>query len=186
MQEKKMHMTSKRKTQSFNPAVLPMEYLPRLPYASDDKHARHYLIPGKVFAAAHPFAISTIVGSSVALCLWDSAHGIGGASHFMLPEGPEEGENATRYANAANPTLLQRMLEVGAERKTLQARIFGGSLPTVTFGNTGDSVGDRNVQAVTSFLHMNGIRLFQSEVGGTHGRKLVFHTDDGRAWWEQL
>ena len=181
-----MHMTSKRKTQTFNPAVLPMEYLPRLPYASDDKHARRYLIPGKVFAAAHPFALSTIVGSSVALCLWDSAHGIGGANHFMLPEGPEEGENATRYANLANPTLLRRMLELGAERKTLQARIFGGSLPTVTFGNTGDSVGDRNVQAVTSFLHMNGIRLFQSEVGGTHGRKLVFHTDDGRAWWEQL
>jgi len=181
-----MHMTFKPKTQSFNPAVLPMEYLPRLPYAFDDKHARHYLIPGKIFAAAHPFAISTIVGSSVALCMWDSVHSIGGANHFMLPDGPEKGETATRYANVANPTLLQRMLELGAERKTLQARIFGGSLPTVTFGNTGDSVGDRNVQAVTSFLHMNGIRIIQTEVGGTHGRKLVFHTDDGRAWWEQL
>jgi chemotaxis receptor (MCP) glutamine deamidase CheD len=33
---------------------------------------------------------------------------------------------------------------------------------------------------------MNGIRLVHSEVGGTHGRKLVFHTDDGQAWSEQL
>ncbi|MGO9088568.1 MAG: chemotaxis protein CheD [Candidatus Sulfotelmatobacter sp.] len=173
-----------RKTQSFNPAVLPVEYRPRIPYASDEKHARHYLIPGKVFAAAHAFAISTIVGSSVALCLWDSDRRIGGASHFMLPEGPEE--NATLYANVANPTLLQRMLALGAERKTLEARIFGGSQPTVTFGNRGDSVGDRNVQATISFLTTNGIRLIQSEVGGTHGRKVVFHTDDGRAWWEQL
>jgi chemotaxis protein CheD len=179
-------MNFKSKTQSFNPAVLPMEYLPRIPYASDDKHARHYLIPGKIFAAAQPFAISTIVGSSVALCLWDSGRRIGGANHFMLPEGPEESETATRYANVANPTLLQRMLELGAERKTLEARIFGGSQPTVTFGNTGDSVGDRNVQAVTTFLNMNGIRLIQNEVGGTHGRKLVFHTDDGRVWWERL
>lgn len=177
-------MIFKRKTQSFNPAVLPMEYLPRIQYASDDKHARHYLIPGKIFAAAQPFAISTIVGSSVALCLWDSDRRIGGASHFMLPEGPEE--NGTRYANVANPTLLRRMLELGAERKTLQARIFGGSLPMVTFGNTGDSVGDRNVQVTTAFLNMQGIRLIQREVGGTRGRKLVFHTDDGRAWWEQL
>ena len=179
-------MTYNRKTQSFNPAVLPMEYLPRIPSAFDDKHARHYLIPGRIFATAQPFAISTIVGSGVALCLWDSDRGIGGANHFMLPEGPEESENATRYANVANPALLQRMLKLGAECTTLQARIFGGSLPTVTFGNTGDSVGDRNVQAVTSFLHMNGIRIIQTEVGGTHGRKLVFHTDDGRAWWEQL
>ena len=47
-------MTFKRKTQSFKLAILPvppMEYLPRVSYASDDKHARHYLIPGKIFAA---------------------------------------------------------------------------------------------------------------------------------------
>lgn len=180
-------MTFRRKTQDSKLGVLPvlpMEYRPRISYASDDKHARHYLIPGKVFAAAQPFAISTIVGSSVALCLWDSDRRIGGVSHFMLPEGPEK--NATRYANVANPTLLQRMLELGAECKTLQARIFGGSQPTVTFGNTGDSLGDRNVQATISFLTTNGIQLVQSEVGGTRGRKLVFHTDDGRTWWEEL
>jgi chemotaxis protein CheD len=179
-------MNFKLKTQSFNPAVLPMEYLPRIDYAFDEKHARHYLVPGKIFAAAHPFAITVIVGSSVALCLWDSARGIGGANHFILPEGPEEDGNATRYANVANPTLLHRMLELGAEHKTLEARIFGGSQPTVSFGNTGDSVGDRNVHATISFLTTNGIRLIQSEVGDTHGRKVVFHTDDGHAWWEQL
>ena len=177
-------MTFGKKTQNSKLAVLPMEYRPRISHASDDKHARHYLIPGKVFAAAHPLAISTIVGSSVALCLWDSDRRIGGVSHFLLPEGPEA--NANRYANVANPALLQRMLELGAQRKTLEASIFGGSRPTVTFGNSGDSVGEFNVQATISFLTTNDIRLTQSEVGGTQGRKLVFHTDDGRAWWEQL
>jgi chemotaxis protein CheD len=179
-------MNLKPKIQVFNPAVLPLEYLPRVLGASDDKHTRHYLIPGKIFAAAQPFAISTILGSSVALCLWDSAHRIGGANHFMLPDGPEDGENATRYANVANPALLRRMLDLGAELKTLEARIFGGSLPPVTFGNGGDRLGDRNVQVATHFLNMSGIRLVQSEVGGTRGRKLVFHTDDGRAWSDQL
>jgi chemotaxis protein CheD len=179
-------MTFKPKMQSFNPAVLPMEYLPRILNASDDKHARHYLIPGKIFAAAQPFAISTIVGSGVALCLWDSAHRIGGANHFMLPEGPEDSENATRYANVANPALLQRVLDLGADRKSLEARIFGGSLPSVTFGNGGDRLGDRNVQVATHFLNMSGIRLVQTEVGGTRGRKLVFHTDDGHAWSDQI
>jgi chemotaxis protein CheD len=179
-------MNFKQKTPSFNPAVLPMEYLPRVLDASDDKHARHYLIPGKIFAAAQPFAISTIVGSGVALCLWDSERAIGGANHFILPEGPEDSANASRYANVANPALLQRMFDLGAQRNSLEARIFGGSLPAVTFSSGGDCVGDRNVHVVTHFLKMNSIRLVQSEVGGTHGRKLVFHTDDGRAWAEQL
>ena len=179
-------MNLKPKIQTFNPAVLPLEYLPRILGASDDKHTRLYLIPGKIFAAAQPFAISTILGSSVALCLWDSAHRIGGANHILLPDGPEDGENATRYANVANPALLRRMLDLGAELKTLEARIFGGSLPPVTFGNGGDRLGERNVQVATHFLNLSGIRLVQSEVGGTRGRKLVFHTDDGRAWSDQL
>ena len=178
-------MTFKPKM-NFNPAVLPMEYRPSIPHVSDDKHTRHYLIPGKIFAAAQPFAISTILGSGVALCLWDSALGIGGANHYMLPEGPEDSENATRYANVANPALLKRMLQLGAEIKTLEAKIFGGSLANVTFGNEKDHLGDLNVKAVTHFLNMEGIRLVQSDVGGTRGRKLIFNTDDGRAWTERL
>jgi len=179
-------MNSKPKTQAFNPAVLPMEYLPRIPYAFDDKHTRHYLIPGKIFVAAQPFAISTILGSGVALCLWDSARGIGGANHFMLPEGPETSDSAARYANVANPALLQRMLGLGAEINTLEAKLFGGSLPNVSFGAENDRLGERNVQAVTHFLNMKGIRVAHSEVGGTKGRKLIFHTDDGRTWSEPL
>jgi len=179
-------MSFNQKTNSFSPAVLPMECLTRNVGVSDDKHGRYYLIPGTIFAAAQPFAISTIVGSGVVLCLWDSAHAVGGANHFMLPEGPEGSEHATRYANVANPALLQRMLDLGAERETLAARIFGGSLPQLTFGNDGKSLGERNVQVATHFLNRSGIRLVQSEVGGTRGRKLVFHTDDGRAWAEQL
>lgn len=179
-------MTTKPKMQSFNPAVLPMEYLPRIPYASDDKHTRHYLIPGKLFAAAQPFAITTILGSGVALCLWDSERNIGGANHVMLAAGPDDGDNLTRYANVANPMLLQRMLSLGAEIKTLEAKIFGGSLPNVSFGNEKTHMGQQNVEAAKKFLESNGIRLVQDEVGGTRGRKLVFHTDDGRAWSEQL
>jgi chemotaxis protein CheD len=179
-------MSSKPKPQSFNPAVLPMEYLPRIPYASDEKHTRLYLIPGKIFVAAQPFAISTIVGSGVALCLWDSVQHIGGANHFMLPEGPDDNENATRYGNIANPALLQRLQDLGATVKTLEAKIFGGSLPNVTFANAEGHLGDRNVEAVTRFLSLNGIKLVQSDVGGTRGRKVIFQTDDGRTWTEQL
>jgi chemotaxis protein CheD len=179
-------MTSKPKMQTFNPAVLPMEYLPRIPQASDDTHTRHYLIPGKIFVAAQPFAISTILGSGVALCMWDTALGIGGANHVMLPEGPETSENASRYANVANPALLQRLLGLGAEPKTLEAKLFGGSMPKVTSGKGKSHLGELNVKAATQFLQLNGIRLTHSEVGGSRGRKLIFHTDDGRFWSKEI
>ena len=179
-------MTWKPKMQAFNPAVLPMEYRPRIPSASDEKHTRHYLIPGKLFAAAQPFAITTILGSGIALCLWDSALCIGGANHVMLAEGPEESDNATRYANVAHPALLQRLIDLGAEIKTIEAKVFGGSLPNCSFGNDKSHLGDLNLQATMDFLRKQKIRVVQTDVGGTRGRKLVFHTDDGRSWLEQL
>jgi len=118
--------------------------------------------------------------------LWDSERRIGGANHFILPEGPEDSVNANRYANVANAALLKRMVDLGAHLNSLEARIFGGSLPAVTFSSGGDCLGERNVQAAIHFLKMSGIRLVQSEVGGTKGRKLVFQTDDGRTWSEPL
>ena len=179
-------MSSKAKMQKSTPGILPMEYLPRIEYAFDEKHTRQYLIPGKVFVASKPFAISTIVGSGVALCLWDSIRGLGGMNHFMLPEGPENNQNANRYASIANPALLQQMLDSGAEVKSLQAKIFGGSLPNVDLRMENDHLGDRNVQVAREFLKSNRIKIVQSEVGGNRGRKLIFHTDDGRTWSEQL
>ncbi|SRR5258708_34882663 len=177
---------SSPKVPQFNPAVLPMEFRPRMGDVSDETHTKHYLIPGKVFVSAQSFAISTIVGSGVAVCLWDSVHKIGGANHFMLPEGPEHGENARRYGNVANPALLQRMLDLGADRRNLEARIFGGSISGIHFGGEGEQLGERNANAAEHFLRTNGIRVVQNEIGGTHGRKVVFQTDDGKAWSEEL
>lgn len=179
-------MNPNSKPPQFNPAVLPMEFRPKMGFAADDEHTKHYLIPGKVFATAQPFAISTIIGSGVAVCLWDAVRKIGGANHYMLPEGPADGENATRYANIANPTLLQKMLDLGAERKTMEAKIFGGTVSGINFGGDGEKLGERNVQAAEHFLRMNGIRIAHNEVGGTHGRKLIFQTDSGKAWCEEL
>src|SRR6185437_13946355 len=61
-----VRMNSPSKAPQYNPAVLPMEFRPRMAYVSDEHHTKHSLIPGKIFASAQPFAISTIVGSGVA------------------------------------------------------------------------------------------------------------------------
>ena len=160
----------------FNPAALPMEYMPSIPHVADAKHAKHYLIPGKVFTSAEPVAITTILGSGVTLCLCDPQKRIGGANHFTMPVS----------ADSSNEELLQRLLALGANFNSLEAKIFGGSQPQVTFGNSSEWLGNRNLEAALNFLGTRGIRLAEKEVGGTRGRKLIFQTDDGCAWAQQL
>lgn len=164
------------KAPRFNPAVLPVEYMPRIADVADEQHAKHYLIPGRIFASATPVAITTITGSGAVLCLCDPQNRIGGANHFLTP----------LEAQASSESLLQKMLGLGANVRNLEGRVFGGSQPSVTFGNHRDWLGNRNVEAAVHFLGVHGIRVAEKEVGGTKGRKLVFQTDNGRTWSQQL
>jgi len=170
----------------FNPAALPLEYMPKIANVTDSSHAKHYLIPGKVFVSADPVAVSTIVGTGVSICLWDQVRRIGGINHFLLPTNAEGYLDNTKYADAANHTLLQELIQLGADPRSMEARIFGGSQPTVTFSSSTECLGDRNVQLALDFLGRRNIRLVEKEVGGTRGRKLIFQTDDGRTWSQQL
>lgn len=179
-------MIAKPKFPTPNHEVLPMEYTSRLSALVDEKHAKRYLMPGNLVAASKPTAVTVIVGSGVALCLWDSVKGIGGANHVLLPEGSEQDGNVMRYANVANEALLRQLLELGASLPQLRAKLFGGSQPLVTFGNTADCLGNRNVEAGLNFLRDKGIRIAEKEVGGTRARKVIFQTDDGRAWSQQI
>ncbi len=166
--------------------VLPLEYRPHLAEASDKKHVRHYLLPGKVFASTEPVAVTAIVGSSVALCIWDPVHGVGGAAQFLLPENPQDDFDDTKYGDVAADKLLKLLLDLGANPHSLEAKVFGGLQPAVTFGNPADCLGNRNVEAAMKFLASKEIRLASREVGGRSGRKVIFNTDDGRIWSEVL
>src|SRR3972149_9955326 len=52
---------------------------------ADGGRSRIYLPPGQLFASAERAAVSTILGSCVAVCLWDPILKIGGINHYLLP-----------------------------------------------------------------------------------------------------
>lgn len=154
--------------------------------AAAQTHSDYYLMPGRLFAAAERFAITTVVGSGVVLCLWDSVRKVGGVAHFLLPDGSLTDINPHRYANCAGETLLRQMLVLGASHDSLDARILGGTQPRLTPGNAAECLGDCNVRAARRFLEAKDIPVVHWEVGGARSRKVVFHTDDGSVWAQEL
>jgi chemotaxis protein CheD len=179
-------MNSRLKLPKSYPLTLPLEYAPQLAGVTDEKHPKHYLIAGKVFASSEPAAVTTIVGSGVAICLWDSESGVGGVDHFLLPQAPEDDLSNSKYGTTANEMLLRQVLHLGASVNCLKAKVFGGMQPAVKFGNSSQCLGSRNVEIALSFLTEKGIRLIEKQVGGTQGCKLVFNTDDGCSWLQPL
>jgi len=158
-----------------------MEKLP-----ADGGRSRIYLHPGQLFASAERSAVSTILGSCVAVCLWDPISKIGGINHYLLPLWTGQGTASPRFGDVAVQDLLNKLLELGSQKPRLQAKLFGGACVIEAFRNRENHLGTKNVQAAEELLEKEGIPLVGHDVGGCRGRKLIFHTDNGTAWVKQL
>lgn len=137
-----------------------------------------YLYPGELLATTDALVVSTVLGSCVCVCLWDSATRSGGLNHFLLPQSSREEGAACRFGQSAMEMLLAKVLALGCDRRNLTARIFGGASQ---FEASPDrvSIGTQNVAVATRFLEEASVPVVGRETGGTRGRKIVFSIASG-------
>jgi chemotaxis protein CheD len=138
----------------------------------------HYLLAGNIFVSTEPHVITTVLGSCVSVCLWDSVLHIGGMNHFMLPLWNGEGLASPKYGNIAVTKLLERLLDHGSHRRNLRAKIFGGGV-VLKVTNPFMNIGERNIRLAEDMLREEGIPVVSSDTGGKTGRKILFNTESG-------
>jgi len=138
----------------------------------------HYLHPGNLFASGNPHVVTTILGSCIAVCLYDPVKKIGGINHYMLPLWNGEGLPVPRFGNVAIKKLIEKMEMLGASRRTIKAKVFGGStIHQTTSGLL--NVGKRNITIAEDMLAEERIPIIGSDMGGSRGRRVLFFTDTG-------
>ena len=132
--------------------------------------------------------LATLLGSCVAVCLFDPQLGIGGMNHFMLPrmERSRHGDvDAMLSGNFAMEALLNALLLRGAKKIRLQAKAFGGG--TIIDSDPGAvSIGMRNAQFTKEWLQREGIPLRSSDFLGPWSRKVIFLPANGEAFCKRL
>lgn len=144
-----------------------------------------YLPPGLLYAAATPGAVTTLLGSCVAVCLFDPTLRAGGINHYLLPYWNGEGLASPKYANIALPKLLEKMLELGCRRQNLRAKIFGGGAVFQQIGGL-FGVGERNIEFAEHYLSDAGIPIVARDVGEGFTRKVIFRVHTGEALVRRL
>lgn len=150
------------------------------PARPDPAPAKVYLQPGQWAASATPATITTILGSCVAVCLWDPHLRLGGMNHFMLPFETGRTSGSPRFGDVAIRQLLTRLVALGARPAALEASIVGGACVMEAFRRA-DHIGLRNADLADRMLAAQGIRVRMREVGGNRGRKVIFETATGEA-----
>jgi len=145
----------------------------------------HYLVAGSLFAHEERHIVTTVLGSCVSVCLWDCSRNRGGINHYMLPFWNGEGLASPKYGNIAIAKLLERMLELGSERRSLRAKVFGGGV-VLNVTNPFMNIGERNIQLAEGMLRSENIPIISADTGGKVGRKLIFNTETGTVLLKKL
>lgn len=121
--------------------------------------------------------IATLLGSCVSACIWDPDRGIGGMNHVLFTD---DNANATQvFGHGVNgmELLINGLLRLGADRRRLKAKVFGGAKMVKGLSDEGA----RNGAFVVEFLGREGIAHLGGDLGGTRARRLEFWPGSGRA-----
>ena len=160
--------------------------LAKLPTKEIERLARN-VQPG-AWSVESEKPLSTLLGSCVAVCLFDPALKIGGINHFMLPEmgRSKYGDvDSLLSGNFAMEALLNGLLGRGARKPRLQAKAFGGGT-IIDSDASAPNIGMRNASFAKEWLQREGIPLLSSDFLGPWSRKIIFLPFNGEAFCKRL
>lgn len=133
---------------------------------------------GEVAASQSPIVLDTLLGSCVAVCLYEPVLRAGGMNHILLPN-CGMGDKNPKCGIHAMELLINELMKLGGDRRRFVAKAFGGA--NVLKGIRILPIGDRNATFVREFLAAERIPLVGERLGGSNAVHLYFRTDTGKA-----
>lgn len=140
---------------------------------------RIFLLPGEYCVVSEPTRIATLLGSCIAVCLWDRWKKVAGMNHFLLPTGPQGNCSSTRYGDVAIDSLMKSIAQLGSKPKNLKAQIFGGGAVVEHLTSVSSNIGEKNIKLAQSRLAEHGIRIAHQDIGGDQARKIYLDSTTG-------
>lgn len=130
-----------------------------------------------------PDSIITMgLGSCIGVVLYDPVIKVCGMVHIMLPDSTQisRNSNLAKFADTGIEECLKRVVEIGARKERLIAKIAGGAqMFSVNVNSPTLNVGERNAAACKQKLKDLNIRLVAEDTGGKYGRTVTFYPETG-------
>lgn len=124
-------------------------------------------------ADGHCLLSTSGLGSCLGIVIYDSTASVAGLLHAMLPEATHGHRTPAKFVDTGVEAMLTELNAAGAARTSLAAKIVGGST-MLDLSTTGDSIGDRNIEATRTILAAADIPIVAEDVGGEYGRSVQF------------
>jgi len=151
-------------------------------YKMDGKNL-YILYPGDFFATNEDCILTTVTGSCVAVCLYDSVRGIGGLRHLIVPGSIGTmgiyADEIAKHSIHSMELLLGEIVKAGGDRRYLKAKVFGGAY-MIDGENILPGVASQTMNFLEKYVNAEGIPLEKNDLGGKFRRKIYFYTATGR------
>lgn len=153
-----------------------------------------FLRPGELFVCREPSIVTTILGSCVAVTLYNSRLKMGAMCHALLADpgakktSKDEPPQTNKYVSLVIPAMLGMFCSYGISLEEIEVKLFGGANilnnEEESFSECG--IGTVNVRRAQSLLAQCNLRVIRKHVGGFCGRKLIFDTGTGEVLLKQI
>ena len=146
-----------------------------------------FLQPGEFYFGDEKTRIRTLLGSCVAIVLWQPRLRIGGMCHYLLPERPQRRAREPldgRYADDAMQLFLRELRQSGTCPADYQTKLFGGGQMFDIAGRQRlhTDISMRNMEVGRTLLLREGFQLHAHDLGGQGHRNVVFDLWSGDVW----
>ena len=147
-----------------------------------------FLKPAELYVATSPAIITTVLGSCVAVTMFNRRSGMAAMCHAVLPTCEEidcrrsHCQLKAKYLNCVLPEMVRAFRKNRVPLKDIETGVFGGArvLSSLYGTNIEQSIGWRNMRTGLNQLKQMGMAVSVRNLGGTVGRKIQFYTDTGR------
>jgi len=148
------------------------------------------IVPGELFVTPHDESISTVLGTSLSVCIRDPVLRIGGMNHFILPIQIDaatgmvarDTKDALLYGRSIMERLLREVLKLGASRERLKAKMYGGGRHLQPVHDASEST----IAFARRYLREQGVPVVAEKLGAGYPRRLMYFPSSGVALMERL
>ena len=148
-------------------------------------YTKKFIHAGEIYVGARPTEISTILGSCVAVCLYDNVQRIGSMNHYLVPLWNGNGLQSPKYGNISITRLIESMLNIGCHIENIEAKLFGGA-NVIDVSSEEMMIGRKNILVAKEVLKEYGISIVAQDTGGERGRRIMMRSDTGKIFLKYL
>lgn len=126
-----------------------------------------HLLAGQLYFGNAAARVHTLLGSCVAVTLWNPQRQLGGMCHFLLPQRQKQTGTGRdgRFGNESLEMLVEALQRAGTRPQDYQVNLYGGAdtLPDSTGHKF--NVGERNIEQGWKLIDHYGFALQDVDVG---------------------